>query len=87
MKEKMNETKVWLKEHKNEIAKEAMDIVKITACLGIGYFMGSKITELQIGYGLDRVHRDGLVKFFNPSTGLEVSMQEINKIMSDKYKA
>lgn len=80
MKERTNKIKNWFEEHKEEI-KIGAGIVGLGAlCTGAGYFVGSKLTELYMAIGLQHFHDTGLMKFFDPRTGIEISAEQFPEV-------
>ena len=86
MKEKNKKLKVWFDEHKNEIKTEAIRITYYALGLGIGYFVGDKICGHRMNSGLMIIHNAGIIKFFNPSTGLEVDYKDAVSIIDQFSK-
>lgn len=66
--------------HKEGIKKEAVRCFWFALGLGVGYFISDKISDYQVGAGLDRLAREGIIKFFEPSTGLEVGIEKAVEI-------
>jgi len=85
MKEKIIKMKVWFEEHKDEIAKEAIRVSWYLLGLGVGYFVGNKLSEWKMGYGLAGLHNDGIMKFFDPAKGIEVGIDEARNISKRMY--
>lgn len=85
MKEK-NRIKRWFDEHKNEIRAEAVRVVWYAFGFGVGYFVCDKISEYSHGLHLQTLHADGIVKFFDPSSGLEVDVEKAVEIAKKIYK-
>lgn len=74
MKEK--KVKRWFDEHKKEIKSGMMKVGIYAIGFGIGYFTADKITTFRIGAGLSTLRTSGIIKFFDPSNGLEI---DVNK--------
>ena len=74
--------KEWREDNKDLIDKIA-GVVYIAGFIGLGYVVGGRITELSVDNGLERCHNLGIIKFFNPSTGLEVNPNEALNVMKE----
>lgn len=86
MKEKKtNKMKVWFEEHKDELKSDVIKLGCYALGFGLGYFVADKISDLKYGAGIQIAHQVGFIKFFNPSTGLEVGAEEVSKLMRE-YK-
>ena len=79
MKEKM---KNWYEENKETIKAEAVRVGWYALGLGVGYFVGDKVSTYKINDGLNHVHEAGIIKFFDPTTGLEVTTREAINVMN-----
>lgn len=85
MKEK-NKIKRWFDEHKNEIKAEAVRVGWYAFGFCVGYFLCDKISEYSHGSGLRTLHEDGIIKFFDPSSGLEVDVEKAVEIAKEIHK-
>lgn len=78
---KFENVKAFVKEYKGEIALVAF----ATANYAMGYFIGSKCAGYQISCGMKKFHDAGFVKFFDPATDLEVTVEEVTKLIEKAY--
>ena len=75
--------KGWYKEKETEI-KAAATVVGVGL---VGYVIGSKFTDLKTSIGLATMHGDGIIKFFDPVTGVEAKTStEALQVMKNFYK-
>lgn len=82
----MNNMKEWYNGHKNEIKSEVVKMVYYVVGFGFGYFAANKIAGYRTTVGLASFHDDGIIKFYNPSTGLEVdTIKEVNDVVKKFY--
>ncbi len=72
----------WFKEHEQEFIGAGIALVGF----GVGYYISGKAFDWRISYSLTRLTNDGILKFFDPTTGLEVGVDEACKIAIQKYK-
>lgn len=74
-------TKDWYANNKDVIEKE---VVKFIWC-GFGFVLGAftytKVNNAKIDLGLRRIHDEGLMKFFDITTGAEISFNEATKVI------
>lgn len=75
----MQKTKEWIKEHKEGLVRFGY----YSAGFAVGCFITDKISDYRIGNGIAKFHLAGIIKFFDPSTGDEISIMEANKILKD----
>lgn len=78
---KLKNVKAFVKEHKKEVALGALAAVN----LGVGVLAGSMYTQYRISSGLEKFHNAGFIKFFDPATNLEVTVEEVNKLLNKAY--
>lgn len=86
MTERKNRIKGWIEEHKEEIKGEVIRICWYAVGIGVGYFIGGKIHDLRIDSGTKQLYIDGILKFFDPSTGQEINLSELGKVVKRIYK-
>jgi hypothetical protein len=86
MANKAQKLKTWIKDHEVEI-KKTLKTIGVGAILGfgLGYITGDKITTTKIGNGYARFHMDGLIKYFDPSTGKEIDIMEACEVARKMY--
>lgn len=77
MKKKNDRIKEWIKNHETEIIKFGYYIVGF----GLGCLITRNIDDLRFGAGLVRLNNKGSVKFFNPESGVEITIDEWSKIL------
>lgn len=71
----------------NGLTKTKTNLVNIAghvAACSFGYLIGNTISNRKIAAGLAKFHKDGFLKFYNPSTGLEVE-KEVCDLIEDFY--
>lgn len=83
---KKMDIKKWYEENKEDIKYETAKIVWWTVGCGVGYILGTNIATSRIANGYKIFHEVGLVKFFNPETGIEIGVEEACKISSEICK-
>lgn len=82
--ELIDKVKTWYNKNKDEIKKKLKIIGGAGACLGAGYLLGHKISELEISTGIVHYHDKGVLKFFDPLTGNEVkTFKETCEVMKN----
>lgn len=76
------------KERKIKISEKNKRIIRRVAGIGmlsIGSFMlGQMYDQINVGFGLLKVHDDGILKFFDGDR--EISVNEATALMQKKYK-
>lgn len=88
MKNLKQKTKEWYENNKESIknkGKKILDYVFIVGTFTFTAYVGGKITEYSIGRGLKKFHEDGLIKFFDISTGKEIGIKELNMLIDEMY--
>lgn len=83
MDEKMEKAKTWFGEHKDKVASGMMQIGESLFIFGFGYVVGRKILEFKIDNGLAVAHHAGVIKFFDPKTGLETSIKNVPALLKE----
>jgi len=68
-----------VKEHKFEILAGVVLAAYFTA----GYLIGGKTTELKVSRGLKNFHEKGFIKFFDPEKAVEVTTEEVAKLIQE----
>lgn len=72
----MNEKiKDWFEEHEMSITKWCA----YTVGFSFGYVAGKRILTTRVATGLEVAHAIGVIKFFDPSTGVEV--KDLTKVV------
>ena len=74
---KQNKVKNWVKEHKNEI----VCTVGVVTVGVTGYCLGKIYTRFVDACSMALLHDEGYIKCFNPKTGLEITVGELNKLL------
>ncbi len=72
----------------NGLTKTKTNLVNIAghvAACGLGYLIANTISNRKMAAGLAKFHKDGFLKFYNPSTGLEVNEKEVCDLIGDFY--
>ena len=77
---KKSKAAIWLEEHKDEVKTLAMRICWLGIGLGVGCVATNYVSDLKVGAGLWRLHDEGIIKFFDPSSGLEVGVDKAIEI-------
>ena len=77
---KKSKVTVWFDEHKDEIKTSALRLCWLGLGIGLGCVATNYISDLKVGGGLYRLHDEGVVKFFDPSSGLEVGIEKAVEI-------
>lgn len=75
--------KRWFEERKDGLIRGAC---VFGACLATA-FITNKVSTVRCAISLKDMHDEGIIKFFNPSTGLEVNVTEaceVVKAMNNK---
>ncbi len=83
---KENKVKKWFMENKEEIKKETMKIVYFVAGYGIGCFVMNKLTSASFGAVICKFYGDGVIKFFDPSTNVELGIDQAVKVIEKLYE-
>lgn len=79
LKEKIENIKVFACEHRAVITA----VVVGGSAFLIGFKVGETSATLRMGSGLEDFHREGFIRFFNPSTAKEVDILEAGKLIHD----
>lgn len=69
--------KEWVKEHKGTL----IGICCCAAGFGLGCFVTDKIDSKACARGLQRFHQSGIIKFFDPATGIEVDECGVQEVI------
>lgn len=72
MRQETGKLNTWWDRNKNKIKAVAVSGL----CGTVGYIVGSKFCEFKTAYGLEVFHENGIIKFFDPTTNLEVTAAE-----------
>lgn len=75
----------WYEENKEEIKAETKRVGWIALGLGVGYLTGKKISDLKLSVGLERAHVAGIIKFIDPTTGLEIAEREVTGVINKVF--
>lgn len=70
-----NKFKEWYGEHKEGIKSDVVKITYYAVGFGVGCFTMKQLSNLQIAASLSILHTKGIIKFFDPETGLEVGLK------------
>ena len=83
MKEKTEKQtmKEWIEEHKEGLIR----IGYYAVGFGIGCFVTDKIQSKAYARGLKGFHQSGIIKFFDPATGIEVDAYGVLRVI-DRIK-
>lgn len=79
-------TKDWYANNKDVIEKETVKFIWYGFGFVLGAFTYTKVNNAQIERGLRRIHDEGLMKFFDITTGAEISFNEAAKVISTMSK-
>lgn len=83
---KTSKIKTWWEKNKHVIARKA----ETAAWYAGGFILGSwatrKMTIWAIERGLFVAHTEGMIKFFDPSNGLEVPYDEAGELLMNRAK-
>lgn len=81
MQKKDVKNKVWLEDNKVKIKNGAKVVSLCAASLVVGSFLRGKYDLICMTLGLKGWYVDGMIKFFDPDTGLAVSPEEFCNIL------
>lgn len=81
MKNKLQKTKGWLKNHSSEICF----VLFCGGLLYTGYVVGQGVYNFEVARGLKKFHEAGFIKFFDESTGAEVDVEEVCGLIKDHF--
>lgn len=81
MKERTNKIKNWWEEHKDGIKRGVENYGFYLVGLGVGYFIGKKVTETRFCFGISENMRKGVMKLVNPATGDEIGLKEAAELV------
>lgn len=82
-----DKVKLWFKTNKQEIKDEVWYFTRACAYMGVGYFIGRKVSDICFAGGLATCHGKGLIKFIDPATGLEAkTIEEATNILTTNLK-
>lgn len=73
----------WYGENKEAIKSEGIRLTWLTVGAVIGGYITNKLGNIYCGRGIEKAHNEGLIKFFDPSNGNEVGVEEANEILKD----
>lgn len=80
---KMNgKIKEWYRDNKDDIKQKAVIVGCTTAGLSVGWILGRKYSSTVFGINMFTANADGVLKFFNPETGLEMNIMEFADFIS-----
>ena len=87
IREKLSKTKEYVVAHSDKIGGELVRLGYYTAGAAIaglaGYYIGQKLTIANIETGMAVIHDRGIMKYFNPETGLEIGVNEATKLINE----
>lgn len=81
---KMSRLKTWVEGHKDELRIESIRVFWYVLGFGIAWFVNGKLTEYTSIENVLALRDMGLLKFCDPATGMEVTIDkavEISKKM------
>ena len=81
---KESKVKVWFEENKDKICAEVRCISWYAFGFGLAWFVNGKLTKYRCALGIANLHEKGLMKFCDPATGMEFTIDkavEISKKM------
>jgi hypothetical protein len=81
MKQVKCKLKGWYEENKGEIKRDLSKLMWYGFGFVVGGVAASKLGDLATSAGLCRAHDEGILKFFNPFTNEEISVDEAGKLM------
>lgn len=73
----------WYGENKEAIKSEGIRLTWLTVGAVVGGYVANKLSNVYAGRGLERAHNAGLIKFFDPSNGNEVGIEEAVTVAKD----
>lgn len=76
MAEKKNKLKVWFEEHKTEVIIVAYGVGSLALGLCLGNLIGTGNAHFRDACEVKVLHDNGIIKFFDPTNGLEVKPEE-----------
>lgn len=83
---KTSKIKAWWEKNKGKITND----VRTFAWYAGGFILGSWATKNMVIYNIDRglyqTHIEGMVKFFDPTSGAEISYAEAGKMLMERSK-
>ena len=71
---------IWFDEHKDEIKASTLRLCWLGLGIAFGSIVANYVSEVKTEACLYRLHDEGIIKFFDPSNGLEVSIGEAAEI-------
>lgn len=74
---KMLKLKAWIGEHKDEIKTESIRVFWYALGFGVAWFVNGKLTECENITNVLRLREMGLMKFVDPDTGLEITIEKV----------
>ena len=78
---KNGKVKEWFKRN-----GDAVVVCAIISGVVVGSFiLGEKYSQLTSAIGLEKFHKDGYIKLWDPSTNTEVTIEESIKLIKDNY--
>lgn len=85
MEKQKGKIRTWYEENKEEIKSKLVKGVCIIGGFISGSIVATKVANMNHKLGMAALHNDGLVKYFNPSTGQEISPYEISDVAREFY--
>lgn len=86
MEDKKKTFKEWFKEHKNDIMDKVIVIGVTAAGFGLGYFTSKKITRYTDALVIDTLIATGVIKLYDPETGLEIGPSKVLEVAEKTLK-
>ena len=77
---KESKVKAWFEENKDKICAEARCIGWYAFGFGLAWFVNGKLTEYQCALGAANLHEKGLMKFCDPTNGMEITLDKMEVI-------
>lgn len=81
----MKKVKELVKEYGTTALGVGLGIVAGGVIGVVSYKAGGRWTELCIGAGLKKYEEAGVIRWFNPDTGLRISAEEACKVVESKF--
>lgn len=80
----INKLKTWYGKNEDEIKTKAKKFGYCAAGLGVGYLVGKQMTIFKSALGLADMNSLGIIKFFDPSKGVEINVKEACALLKAK---
>lgn len=78
---KKDKVKGWFKRNGDAVVACAI----ISGVVVGSFILGEKYSQLSTAMGLEKFHKDGYIKLWDPSSNTEVTIEESIKLLKDNY--